>query len=126
MARGLLLVAYDAECPPCCRRADWIRARDRRGRVVFFPLQNPELVRLAPELAGLDLHGEVHGLDLDRRTVYRGADLLAEALLRLPGWSWAGRLLRLPGLRQAAEGSWRRRTARGRELRGRQPFQDRF
>lgn len=124
--RSGLLVAYDAECGPCCRLADRIRSRDRRGLVVFFPVQNPELARLAPELAGRDLHGDVHGLDLERRSVHHGVGLLAEVLARLPGWAWAGLLVRLPGPRHFAAWIWRRRVERRRELHGKQPFQDRF
>ncbi len=127
MARpSSLLVAYDAECGPCCRLADWIRSRDRWGLVVFFPLQNPELVRLAPELAGRDLHGEVHGLVLEGRQVRSGPDLLPLALARLPRWRLAAFLLRLPGPRQLAAWLWWRRIGRRRDLHGKQPFQDRF
>lgn len=122
----VLLVAYDAECGPCRRLVDWAGARDRHGRLVFFPLQNPELVRLAPELAGRDLHGDVHGLELGAGRVWSGADLLPRILDRLPGWAWAGLALRLPGVGAMAARSWRRRIDRQRTVQGRQPFQDRF
>ncbi len=87
MARTPLLLAYDGECSVCAKRADWIQARDRQGLLVLFPLQHPELVHMAPELAGQQLHGELHGLDLVSRTVYRGPSLLPEILSRL-GWPW--------------------------------------
>lgn len=121
-----LLVAYDAESAPCRRFVDWVGARDRNGSIVFFPLQNPELVRLAPELAGRPLHGEVHGIDLGGRQVRSGAALLPWVLARLPSWGWAALALRLPGLGPAAAWLWSRRIARTRERQGRQPFQDRF
>jgi hypothetical protein len=47
------LLAYDAEDSGCRRLVDWIQRRDSSGLVVSFPLQNPELVHVAPELAGL-------------------------------------------------------------------------
>jgi len=121
-----LLVAYDAECGPLCRLVDWAGARDRHGRLVFFPLQNPELVKLAPELAGRALHGEVHGLDLADRRIRSGPELLPALLGRLPGWSWVAPLLRLPGPSQLLAWAWRRRLDPHRLRRGRQPFQDRF
>lgn len=121
-----LLIAYDAECGPCRRLVDWIGARDRQGLMAFFPLQNPELVRMAPEFAGRPLHGEVHGMDLASRETWSGAALLPRILARLPRWCWLAPLLRLPGLRQALAWGWNRRMQRGLAIRGRQPFQDRF
>jgi hypothetical protein len=94
--------------------------------VVFFPLQNPELVRLAPELAGRPLHGEVHGIDLGRRETWSGPALLPEILGRLPRWRWLAPALHLPGLRQLAAWRWNRRLDQRRARHGRQPFQDRF
>jgi predicted DCC family thiol-disulfide oxidoreductase YuxK len=127
MARpSSLLIAYDAECRPCCQLVDWIRARDRWGLVVFFPLQNPELVKLAPELAGRALHGEVHGMDLGQRAIWSGPALLPQVLGRLPGWRWLAPLLRLPFLRQLVARAWARRVDQRRTRQGRQPFQDRF
>ncbi len=125
-AASSLLIAYDAECGPCCRLADWAGARDRRGLLVFFPLQNPELVKLAPELAGRPLHGEVHGLDLADRRIWSGPELLPRLLGRLPGWAWLAPLLRLPGPSQLLGWAWRRRMDQRRSRQGRQPFQDRF
>ncbi len=101
MALGPLLLAYDAECSRCCQRAQALQARDARGLLILFPLQHPELVRMAPELAGRRLHGELHGLDLETREVWSGADLLPELAARLPGWRWAAPILRIPGLARA-------------------------
>lgn len=101
MAHGPLLVAYDAECSLCAKRAEALRARDRRGLLVLFPLQHPELARMAPELAGRRLHGELHGLDLETRRVWTGASLLPELAARLPRWAWAAPLLRIPGIARA-------------------------
>lgn len=79
-----LLLAYDAECSLCMKRAEWIRARDAHGLLVLFPLQHPELARMAPELAGRTLHGELHGLDLGTRQVLTGEALLPALLRRMP------------------------------------------
>lgn len=98
MARTPLLVAYDGECHTCRKKADWVRERDAWGLIEVFPLQHPDLVQIAPELAGRLLHGELHGLDLRSRAVYRGPSLLPELLSRLPRWRLIAPLLRLPGL----------------------------
>lgn len=102
MARpGPLLLAYDAECGLCVKRAEGLRARDRAGNLVLFPFQHPELIRMAPELAGRRLHGELHGMDLATRQVWSGPALLPELAARLPRWAWAAPLLRLPGVAKA-------------------------
>ena len=121
-----LLIAYDAECSLCCRMADRLRERDRWGLLVFFPLQSRELLAMAPELAGRELHGEIHGVDLASRRVWSGADLLAPVLARLPRWRWVAPLLRLPGVSHLATRIYRRRAERRFQKYGRQPFQDRF
>jgi predicted DCC family thiol-disulfide oxidoreductase YuxK len=97
-----LLVAYDGECSLCVRRADWLAKRDAWALFTLFPLQHPELVRIAPELAGKALHGELHGLDLESRRVMKGAELLPELLGRLPRWRWLAPLLKIPGLANLA------------------------
>ncbi len=75
---------------------DWIQRRDSSGLVVSFPFQNAELVRVAPELAGLPQSGEVHGLDTRTRRVHRGVKLLPSLFFRLPGWRWLAPLASLP------------------------------
>ena len=96
--KSRLLVAYDAECHHCVKKADWLRERDRDGLIEVFPLQHPDLASIAPELAGRFLHGELHGLDLATRRVLKGPALLPELLSRLPRWKLVAPLLRLPAL----------------------------
>lgn len=126
MARSPLILAYDAECSVCCRLTDWLRARDRDGQLVFFPLQGKELVMFAPELAGRNLHGEIHGLDERSRQIWTGGALLPEVLSRLPHWKWAAWILRVPLIREISLWTWRRRSERRFRKLGKQPFQDRF
>jgi hypothetical protein len=92
------LLAYDAEDGGCRRLVDWVQRRDRSGLVVSFPLQNSELVLVAPELAGLPQAGQVHGFDTRTRQVRSGARMLPSLLGRLPGWGWLAPLAGLPGL----------------------------
>jgi predicted DCC family thiol-disulfide oxidoreductase YuxK len=96
--RAPLLLAYDAENARGRAWVDWIRRRDRQGLVVSFPFQNPELLRIAPELAGRPLHLEPHGLDARTRRVWIGRQLLAQVWARLPGWRWVIFLIYVPGI----------------------------
>jgi predicted DCC family thiol-disulfide oxidoreductase YuxK len=91
---------YDAESARNRRWVDWIRKRDQLGLIVSFPFQNPELVRIAPELAGRPLHLEVHGLDTGTRRVWVGDRLVPQIWARLPGWQWVKFLTWMPGLRK--------------------------
>jgi len=93
-----LLVVYDAESPRCRRWVDWVRKRDRQGLIVSFPFQNPELLNIAPELAGRPLHLAIHGLDTRSRRVWAGVTLLPQVWARLPGWRWVTFLTWIPGL----------------------------
>ena len=85
---GTLLLVYDAEDLRCRRLVDWVGRRDRNGLVVTFPYLNGEVVRVAPELAGLDYVGRVYTLDLESREVRAGRGVAAPVLRRLPGWAW--------------------------------------
>jgi hypothetical protein len=93
-----LLIAYDAEDPSVRRAVDRIQRRDRWGLIVPFPFQNPELARVALELAGRPLHLEMHGLDTATRKVWAGKALLPHLLKRLPRWRWVAPLLHVPVL----------------------------
>jgi predicted DCC family thiol-disulfide oxidoreductase YuxK len=93
---AILILAYDGECSRCCRFVDWIQKQDRWGLVIPFPIQNPELVRMAPELAGHPVDLALHGAETDSRLVTSGRELAREIARRLPGWSllvWAMPLL---------------------------------
>ena len=92
------LLAYDAEYPGCRAMVDWVQRRDRRGLVVSFPFQNPELVHVAPELAGLPLIGQVVGYDTRTRRVDRGARILPNLFRRLPGLAWLAPFSAIPPL----------------------------
>jgi predicted DCC family thiol-disulfide oxidoreductase YuxK len=107
-----LLLAYDAECSLCRTLVGWVQARDRGGLVIPFPLQNPELVRMAPELAGRELGEALHALDTGSRRVFRGGDCLAPLLARLRGWNLLAPLLRLPGVRALARRAYASLAAR--------------
>ncbi|MEI6591653.1 MAG: DUF393 domain-containing protein [Holophagaceae bacterium] len=93
-----LILAYDPACTLCCRMTLWLARRDRLGLILAVSLREPDLLQMAPELAGLPLEREIHGMDLGSRQVWAGADLLQPIARRLPGWRWLSPLLALPGL----------------------------
>lgn len=104
-----LLLVYDAESGSCRGLVDWVQARDRDCRVVTFPFQNAELVRVAPEVAGLPFDDEIHGLDTRTRKVYQGVALLPAVFRRLPAWSWLAPWVGLPLIAPLVY-AWLRRT----------------
>jgi hypothetical protein len=77
---------------------DWVRRRDSEGLIVSFPFQNPELVKIAPELAGRPLHLEIHGLDTRTRQVWAGDRLMFQVWGRLPSMKWVIFLNWIPGI----------------------------
>ena len=89
-------MVYDAESDRGRAWVDWVTRRDSQGLIVPFPCQNPEVVRIAPELAGRPLHLEVHGLDTRTRRVWVGEQLLPHLWARLPGWRWVTFLTWIP------------------------------
>lgn len=105
---------------------DRLRRRDRWGLLVAFPLQNRELVRIAPELAGRELAGTVHGLEMDTRRVLGGADLVPGVMRRLPRWWWLSPVLRLAPLRALLAGMMARAERRCLERLGRVPHAGRM
>ncbi|MFN7958612.1 MAG: DUF393 domain-containing protein [Holophagaceae bacterium] len=117
-----LLLAYDPACTLCCRMALWLVRRDRRGLLMTFSVRDPNLLELAPELGGRPVEKEIHGLDLDTREVWVGADLLRPIARRLPGWQWAAPVLALPGLPKLLNRLYLRWAAWRFRRTGRQPF----
>lgn len=117
-----LLLAYDGACSLCRRLMEAVRTRDRWGLVIAFPLQDPELLRVAPELAGRPLDRALHGLDTASRQVFVGADLMAPVMARLPRWRWVVPLFRLPGVAGLAQRLYLRLAARRYRLSAREPL----
>lgn len=117
-----LILAYDPACTICCRMALWLARRDRRGLLLITNLRDPDLLALAPELAGKPLEKEIHGLDLGTRAIYAGADLLRPIARRLPGWKWLSPVLAVPAFPALANRIYLRWAAWRFRRTGRQPF----
>jgi len=107
-----LLVAYDAECPFCRSVIDWAAGHDKSGLIVFFPIQNPELLHMAPELAGFALHETIHGVDASTREIFIAGDLWLQMIRRLPNLRWSAPLLSLPGFSSFVRLAYKRRCAK--------------
>jgi hypothetical protein len=90
------LLVYDAEDAECRRLVDWIHKRDRSGLVVAFPAQNTELLRVAPELAGLALDRGIHGYEPRSRVLRSGPRMLPGLLPHLTGWCWLSPVAQVP------------------------------
>lgn len=117
-----LLIAYDASCSLCCRATLWLARRDKLGLLHLVPLRDPDLLKLAPELAGRPLEREIHGLDLATREVWAGANLLRPIARRLPRWRWVAPLLAIPGLPRLLNRGYLWVAARRFRRTGRPPF----
>ncbi len=92
--REPLWLFYDAQCGMCTRSVAWAQSQDRLGLI----LPHPSLSPVAAEKLGLPEPrplGALHAWS-EQHGVTRGIDAVASMLMRLPGWHWAGRLLRLP------------------------------
>jgi predicted DCC family thiol-disulfide oxidoreductase YuxK len=102
------IALYDGQCPFCTREA---RRLERRvgGRVRSMDLHTPGL--LAQH--GIEREAAMEALHLvepDGR-VYRGAEAVARAVVKLPVAGLVGWLYYLPGLRWLVDRSYRRIAA---------------
>jgi len=117
-----LLLAYDPACTLCCRMALWLARGDRQGLLHIVSLRDPDLLTLAPELAGRPVEKEIHGVDLGTREVRAGADLLRPIARRLPGWQWFSPILGIPVYNHLINRVYLRWAAWRFRRTGRQPF----
>lgn len=72
-----------------------------------FPIQNPELLRMAPELGGLPLAETIYGVDASTRQVFSAGDLWLQMAIRLPGWWLFAHIFSLPGFYALARFAYR-------------------
>jgi len=101
-----LRVFFDDECGLCSGAVAWALARDREALLRPTPARSEEARRTAGGLDATRLLEELHTWS-PREGVRAGSDAVAALLLRLPGWAWAGRALRLPLVRPLARRVYR-------------------
>ena len=102
----MLQVVYDADCGVCQASTAWVRSRDRRGAFEFI---GNDIAALPAGVSRDETEHTVIVLDGQRK--YVRADAVARILRELHGWSFAGALLRAPGLRQLANWGYDRFAA---------------
>jgi predicted DCC family thiol-disulfide oxidoreductase YuxK len=107
---------YDGDCPFCRREMEWLKRRDRRGRLVLEDISSPEFQAEAYGLTHAEAMGVVHGVLPDGRIVRRLA-AIREAY-RAVGLGWLVAPLSLPVLGWLADKAYgvfaRNRVALGR------------
>jgi hypothetical protein len=87
-------------------------SRDAGGLIVFFPIQNPELLRMAPELGGLPINETIFGVDSATRRIYSGGAMWLQMAQRLPRWSCLAHLLAALGLSDLTKAAYNRLSAK--------------
>jgi predicted DCC family thiol-disulfide oxidoreductase YuxK len=92
-----LLVVYDADCGVCQASVEWLRRRDRRGRLRFAGNDG----ELPPGVSREETEHTVVVID-GGRTWTRGA-AMSRILRELRGWALLGQALRLPGVAWIAD-----------------------
>ncbi|MFL6515970.1 MAG: thiol-disulfide oxidoreductase DCC family protein [Chthoniobacterales bacterium] len=88
-----LYVLFDVECAVCRRCRDWLSAQPAFVRLIFIPLQSPEIDRMFPGVKSLRPQQQLIVIG-DNGDVYRGASAWLICL-------WALRRYRSTALRLA-------------------------
>jgi predicted DCC family thiol-disulfide oxidoreductase YuxK len=94
--QGADVVIYDGHCRLCTAAVHRLARWDRRGRLEFLALDDPEIARRWPGLDRANLAEEMHVIDSHGRR-YRGAAALRILSRRLPRLWLLAPLLHLPG-----------------------------
>jgi len=81
------VILFDGVCALCNTGADWIRARDRRGRFEYLPYQSEEARRRFPGLDPARLAEAMHVVFPDG-TVRAGVDAAPWIFGELSGHHW--------------------------------------
>lgn len=92
---------YDGQCPMCRREADWLRSRNRDGRLVFEDISAPGFDATRHGLTQGQVMGVMHGIFPDGRVVTK-VEAFRQAY-QLVGLGWLLAPTRWPGLRNLAD-----------------------
>jgi predicted DCC family thiol-disulfide oxidoreductase YuxK len=96
---------YDGECPFCRREVEWLKRRDRAGRLAT---EDISALGFDPSKYGLtrdEVARVLHGVKRDG-TVLKGMDAVREAY-RTVGLGWVTAPTRLPLVRGVSDGLYR-------------------
>lgn len=86
---------YDGECPLCRAAVDWVNERTTDPNLEMLPCQSSDRAARFPDLTERECMESVQ-LVLEDGSRHSGADSLPYILLRVRGWRWLARVLRLP------------------------------
>lgn len=81
-----LKLLYDGECPFCRREVEWLKRRDRHGRLVVEDISSPDFHAETYGLSQADVMAVMHGVLPDGRVVRR-VEAIQEAY-RAVGLGW--------------------------------------
>ena len=102
---GVLTVYYDGACPLCRAELGHYTRRDRDGRLDLVDVSK-EGAALPEGLTSQKAKARFHVRAPDGRLA-SGAAAFAEIWARVPGWGWAARAARLPGVMPVLELAYR-------------------
>ncbi len=89
-----LKLLYDGECPFCRREVEWLKRRDREGKLVMEDIAAPDFDPARYGLTRQEVTGVLHGILPDGRVVRR-LEAIQEAY-RAVGLGWLVAPIRLP------------------------------
>ncbi len=85
---------YDGECSLCQGSKRWIEKRALAGQFDFIACQSVERQQRFPQIPTENCLAAIQ-LVLSDGKILSGADAIPEILLRLQGWQWLEKILRL-------------------------------
>ena len=86
MNDGPFKLLYDGQCPFCRREVEWLKRRDKRGRLVVEDISSPNFHAEAYGLSQTEVVAVMHGVLPDGRIVRR-IEAIREAY-RAVGLGW--------------------------------------
>lgn len=101
----LATVYYDGSCPLCTAEIGHYAARDAEERLRFVDVSSAG-ADLGPDLTRSEAMGRFHVRRPDG-ALLSGASAFVAIWQALPGWRWAARIARLPGVTPLLEVAYR-------------------
>jgi predicted DCC family thiol-disulfide oxidoreductase YuxK len=91
-----VVVIYDGQCSICTRQVERLARWDRRGRLSFLSLHDPQTAKRYPDLSHRDLMENMYVVDRQGNR-HKGAAAFRELSRELPRLWWLAPILHVPG-----------------------------